>query len=73
MAKGNFRDSTNWHQEAYEPTWFNQLQHAAQLHKQNPTEARRHARVSFNNKHFCHDCFCCACLVVCRNGGKISS
>ena len=65
------RRQTNWHPAAYEPTWFNQLQHAVDLYQQNSKEVLRHARVSFENKHFCHDCFTCACLVVYRNGEKM--
>jgi hypothetical protein len=26
------------------------------------TELRRHALVSTNNRHYCTDCFCCACV-----------
>jgi hypothetical protein len=30
------------------------------------SELRAHAKVSTDNRHFCHDCFCCACLEVLR-------
>lgn len=55
-----------------EPTWFNQLQHAKELYKLSPKEVLAHARVSSSNKHFCHSCFCCACLVIYRNRGEMS-
>ncbi len=29
-------------------------------------EAKRHASVSLNNRHKCHDCFCCACVEYTR-------
>lgn len=53
-----------------EPTWFNQLSHAQELYKSDPKEVLRHARVSTENRHFCHECFCCACVVIYRNQGR---
>ena len=54
------------------PTWWNQLTHAEKLYKENPKEVLRHARVSVDNRHFCHECFCCACKVIYLNKGKRS-
>jgi hypothetical protein len=30
-------------------------------------EAYRHARVSIDNRHSCHECFCCACVEYCSD------
>lgn len=27
-------------------------------------DLKRHASVSLDNRHFCNDCFCCACVVT---------
>jgi hypothetical protein len=49
------------------PTWWNQLNAARQLLKEKGRhEVRRHAMVSFNNRHRCYECFCCACMTVLR-------
>lgn len=38
--------------------WVEQARHLPQ------GERRRHASVSRDNRHRCHGCFCCACLMV---------
>jgi hypothetical protein len=51
------------------PTWKNQLAAAKEL----PTsELRRHASVSYGNRHRCKDCFTCAAATVLeeREGGR---
>ena len=29
-------------------------------------EVQRHASVSTENRHYCHECFCCACVDLLR-------
>jgi hypothetical protein len=49
------------------PTWFNQLRHARlTLRDQGYAELKRHASVSLDNRHYCHECFCCACVDILR-------
>ena len=52
------------------PTWDNQMWHAAQLRRDK--EVMRHARVSLDNGHYCHDCFCCADTAQGKNPHFIS-
>jgi len=51
--------------------WRDMKEHAVKLFNENPTELRRHALVSRDNRHRCKECFCCACLEVWANGGKM--
>lgn len=44
-------------------SFFRAKQHAQTLPR---AELRRHAMVSFENRHFCHECYTCACLEVLR-------
>ena len=57
-------------QESYcEPTWENQLREARKL---STADLRRHASVSTNNRHYCRECFCCACLTVLAEMPKLT-
>ncbi len=49
-----------------EPTWVNQLIEARKLDSR---ELERHARISFDNRHRCEDCFCCAALTTLEERG----
>ncbi len=37
------------------------------------SEVRRHASVSLQNAHKCHDCFCCACVEYVREQKETAS
>ena len=34
-------------------------------------ELWRHAKVSLDNRHYCKDCFCCACVDALKAHGEI--
>lgn len=47
--------------------WSAQVEVAGKLSED---ECKRHADVSYANKHRCTDCFCCACAAVCEQQGE---